>query len=114
MVKLIGEIVLTSVMGSLGVPIIMLALAKVGYFPPVSFQALGKTWKFGTRAVLQLSVVVMLPQRPTTRIGTVKLYSQPPAALVAIDQQPVIVETTANSANFELRAPPNSAVGFAA
>jgi hypothetical protein len=116
MAKLIGEIILIAVAGSLGVPILMLGLAKLGYFPAVYFRALGKTWEFAPRRsapLLQEQAVITFPKSPTT-IGTVKFFSQTFAARVAIDQQPMIVETSANSSTVFVRSPATNLTAGAA
>src|SRR2546426_6851508 len=45
MLELLGVIALIAVIGSLGVPVLMLALARIGYFPPVVIPTFGKIWE---------------------------------------------------------------------
>lgn len=43
-------IVITAAGGSLCMPIIMLVLARLGYFEPITFVAFGRTWNFSPKA----------------------------------------------------------------
>jgi hypothetical protein len=49
MVEVIVQIILIALVGSFGVPIAMLSLAKLGYFPPITINAYGRRWRVGPK-----------------------------------------------------------------
>jgi hypothetical protein len=49
MIELIVTIILMALIGSLGVPVIVLGLARFGYFEPVSVRIFGRTWHFAPK-----------------------------------------------------------------
>lgn len=49
MINAIFGIILTGAIGSLSVPILMLLLARFGYFEPIRFFAFGRNWNFSPR-----------------------------------------------------------------
>jgi hypothetical protein len=46
MIEIVVEIVIISLVGSLGVPALVLVLARFGYFPPIVIESFGRRWKF--------------------------------------------------------------------
>jgi hypothetical protein len=50
MIGAIFGIVTIALVGSLTVPVLMLTLARFGYFEPIRFRALGRDWNFAPRA----------------------------------------------------------------
>jgi hypothetical protein len=52
MISAIFGIVITAAIGSLTVPVMMLALARLGYFEPIRFHAFGHAWNFSPKKPL--------------------------------------------------------------
>jgi hypothetical protein len=50
MMNAIFGIVLIAAIGSLSVPVIMLTLARFGYFEPIRFCAFGRVWNFSPKS----------------------------------------------------------------
>ena len=57
MLSAILGIILVAVVGSLSVPILMLTLARFGYFEPIRFFALGRSWNFAPKSALDYSIL---------------------------------------------------------
>lgn len=49
MVEAIATVLITAVVGSLAVPLMMLSLARLGYFEPIEFDLFGRQWSFAPK-----------------------------------------------------------------
>jgi hypothetical protein len=50
MTRLILQILLIAAAGSLGVPLLMMFLARLGLFPAFQLEVFGRTWNFGPKS----------------------------------------------------------------
>lgn len=55
MVKVIAEIFVMAILGSLSVPITLLALARFGLFHQIDFKLFGRKWHIAPRSGKSLS-----------------------------------------------------------
>jgi hypothetical protein len=70
MLELLGMITLIAVIGSFGVPVLMLALARIGYFPPVFIPVFGTNWEFAPTQATHIEPTVLTYPKPPQTTGT--------------------------------------------